>query len=42
MYNNVIQIPQIDVREFFGEDALHLGIERLALRGVDFAPRLID
>src|SRR5208283_1090369 len=39
---NVIQIPEVDVGQFLGEDELQFGVGRLALRLVDFATRLVD
>src|SRR5580693_750191 len=42
VHQDVIQIPEIDVRQFLGQNALYLGIDWLAHPGIDFAAGLVN
>ena len=36
MHQNIVEVPEIDVRQILGEDLLDFGIESLALVLVEF------
>ena len=42
VHEDIIQIPQIDIRQLLSQNELNLGIDRLAHLGIDFAARLVD
>jgi hypothetical protein len=42
MHQNVVEVPEIDVRQILSQDALHLGIQRLAHIGIDLPPSFVD
>ena len=42
MHHDIVEVPQIDVRQVLRQNALHLGIQRLSHLWIDLAPCLID
>jgi hypothetical protein len=42
MHQNIIQIPEINVRKFIGEDALQFRVGGLTRILIDLAARLVD